>query len=118
MSNMTPFEIRLELLKMARDMLNDDYYGKREQISNQWSVDCDTAKLKGEDPPKHPGYPPFPSESEVITKAATLCKHSCFWIGILMGDSVFKFSLRKFGIARLIHLSTILTTKRVFIAED
>ena len=27
MSNMTPFEIRLELLKMARDMLNDDYYG-------------------------------------------------------------------------------------------
>jgi hypothetical protein len=57
---------------MARDMLNDDYYGKREQIANQWTVDCDTAKLKGEDPPKHPGYPSFPSESEVITKAATL----------------------------------------------
>jgi len=48
---MTPFEIRLELLKMARDMLNDDYYGKREQISNQWQVEIDTAKLKGEDPP-------------------------------------------------------------------
>lgn len=72
MSNMTPFEIRLELLKMARDMLNDDYYGKREQISNQWQVEIDTAKLKGEDPPKHPGFPPFPSESEVINKAKTL----------------------------------------------
>ncbi len=42
MSNMTPFEIRLELLKMARDMLNDDYYGKREQISNQWQVEIDS----------------------------------------------------------------------------
>ncbi len=53
-------------------MLNDDYYGKREQISNQWQVEIDTAKIKGEDPPKHPGFPPFPSESEVIAKAATL----------------------------------------------
>ncbi len=36
MSNLTPFEIRLELLKMAIDMLTDDYYGKREIISNTW----------------------------------------------------------------------------------
>ena len=72
MSNMTPFEIRLELLKMARDMLNDDYYGKREQISMQWQVEIESAKLKGEDPPKHPGYPLFPSEQEIIAKAATL----------------------------------------------
>jgi hypothetical protein len=69
---MTPFEIRLELLKMARDMLNDDYFGKREQISNQWAVDCEQAKIKGEEPPKHPGFPQFPSESEVIAKAKTL----------------------------------------------
>lgn len=72
MSNMTPFEIRLELLKMARDMLNDDYYAKREQISNQWQVDIDQAKIKGEEPPKHPGFPFFPSENEVINKAKTL----------------------------------------------
>ena len=72
MSNMTPFEIRLELLKMARDMLNDDYYGKREQISNQWQVEIESAKLKGEDPPKHPGFPSFPSEQEIIAKAQML----------------------------------------------
>jgi hypothetical protein len=72
MSNMTPFEIRLELLKMARDMLGDDYYGKREVIANQYAADCDAAKLKGEEPPKHPGYPSFPSEQEVITKAQAL----------------------------------------------
>ena len=53
-------------------MLNDDYFGKREQISNQWAVDCEQAKIKGEEPPKHPGFPQFPSESEVIAKAKTL----------------------------------------------
>jgi hypothetical protein len=72
MSNMTPFEIRLELLKMASGMLSDEYFGKREQISNQWAVDCETAKVKGEEPPKHPGFPPYPSESEIIAKAKTL----------------------------------------------
>jgi hypothetical protein len=72
MSNMTAFEIRLELLKMSRDMLGDDYFGKREQISNQWSTDCETAKINGQEPPKHPGYPPFPSEQEIINKAKTL----------------------------------------------
>lgn len=72
MSNLTPFEIRLELLKMAREMLGDDYYGKREIIANQYAVNCDAAKLKGEEPPNHPGYPSFPSEQEVITKAQAL----------------------------------------------
>lgn len=72
MSNMTPFEIRLELLKMAKDMLSDDYFGKREAISNQWSTDCETAKLNGQEPPKHPGYPSFPSEQEIINKAKSL----------------------------------------------
>jgi len=38
MSNMTPFEIRLELLKMAKDMLSEDYHGKREVISNDWHM--------------------------------------------------------------------------------
>jgi hypothetical protein len=72
MSNMTPFEIRLDLLKMAQGMLSDDYYGKREQISNDWSMQCETAKIKGETPPSHPGFPSFPSELEVISKAQSL----------------------------------------------
>jgi hypothetical protein len=72
MSNMTPFEIRLELLKMAQSMLESDYYGRREIIANQYAAECDAAKLRGEEPPKHPGYPSFPSEQEIITKAQTL----------------------------------------------
>lgn len=70
--SMTPFEIRLELLKMARDMLTDDYYGKREIISNNWQTQIETARLKGETPPAHPGFPEFPNESEIIRKATEL----------------------------------------------
>ena len=70
--SMTPFEIRLELLKMAKDMLTDDYYGKREVISNGWQTQIETARLKGETPPAHPGFPDFPNEAEIIKKATEL----------------------------------------------
>ncbi len=72
MSNMTPFEIRLELLKMAKDMLSDEYYGKREQISNDWTTKVDSAKINGGTIPDHPGFPAYPSEAEIIAKAQVL----------------------------------------------
>lgn len=72
MSNMTPFEIRLELLKMAKDMLYDDYNAQRDKIQQDWNVKCDTAKTKGETPPEHPALPTIPSETDIITKAQTL----------------------------------------------
>lgn len=70
--SMTPYEIRLELLKMAKDMLTDDYNGRREIISNSWQTQIESARLKGETPPEHPGYPLFPSENEIIKKAEAL----------------------------------------------
>ena len=69
---MTPFEIRLELLKMARDMLYDSYNAERDRITQDWNIKCDTAKSKGETPPEHPALPSIPSESDIITKAHTL----------------------------------------------
>ena len=72
MSNMTPFEIRLELLKMARDMLTDEFYTKKEQITNDWSTKVEVAKLNGGAIPDHPAMPAFPTEAEIITKATTL----------------------------------------------
>jgi hypothetical protein len=70
--SMTPYEIRLELLKMAKDMLTDDYFGQREIISNSWQTQIESARLKGETPPSHPGFPLFPSETEIIKKAEVL----------------------------------------------
>ena len=72
MSNMTPFEIRLELLKMAKEMLEQDYYGNREKVSNEYAAKVDAAKLHGQPIPEHPGFPVFPSETEVIKKATEL----------------------------------------------
>jgi hypothetical protein len=72
MSNLTPFEIRLELLKMAKDMLNDDYYGKREVISNSWHAQLEVAKINGGVLPEHPGFPAYPSEADIIAKAQVL----------------------------------------------
>jgi len=72
MSNMTPFEIRLELLKMAKEMLSEEYYGKREVVSNDWSTKVEVAKHAGQTAPDHPGFPAYPSEAEIIAKAATL----------------------------------------------
>ena len=53
-------------------MLTDDYYGKREIISNSWQTEIESARLKGETPPSHPGFPEFPNESEIIKKAEAL----------------------------------------------
>jgi proteasome lid subunit RPN8/RPN11 len=72
MSNMTPFEIRLELLKMAKEMLTEEYYGKREVVSNDWQVKVDSAKVNGGAVPEHPGFPAYPSETDIILKAQTL----------------------------------------------
>jgi hypothetical protein len=72
MSNMTPFEIRLELLKMAKDMLYDSYNAERDKITQDWNIKCDTARNKGETPPEHPALPSIPSETDIISKAATL----------------------------------------------
>tara|TARA_B110000977_G_scaffold200328_1_gene290398 strand:+ start:5941 stop:6207 length:267 start_codon:yes stop_codon:yes gene_type:complete len=72
MSNLTPFEIRLELLKMAKDMLTEDYYGKREIISNTWQTQVENARVNGGEMPAHPGYPTYPNESEIVAKASSL----------------------------------------------
>lgn len=74
MSNtmMNAYHIRLELLKMAKEMLTEDYYGKREIVNNSWQIDLESARLKGSDLPKHPGFPAYPSEADIITKAQTL----------------------------------------------
>ena len=72
MSNMTPFELRLELLKLAKDMLEQDYFAKREVSHNNWQVSTENARLAGTSVPNQPELPPYPSEHEVILKAQSL----------------------------------------------
>jgi hypothetical protein len=72
MSNLTPFEIRLELLRMAKELLMENYHSEKERLSNDWNVKVDVAKLNGQPVPEHPAFPTYPSEAEIINKAQTL----------------------------------------------
>jgi len=70
--SMTPFEIRLELLKLAKDMLEQEYHGKREVYHNNWQVASENARVQGTTLPNQPDFPSFPSEEDIIKKATVL----------------------------------------------
>ena len=72
MSNLTPFEIRLELLKMAKELLLEDYNSSKERLTNEWQVKVESAKLNGQAIPDHPAFPTYPSETDIINKAQAL----------------------------------------------
>ncbi len=72
MSNLTPFEIRLELLKMAKELLLEDYNSSKERLINEWHVKVESAKLNGQSIPDHPAFPTYPSETDIIAKAQAL----------------------------------------------
>ena len=72
MSNMTPFEIRLELLKMAKELLLEEYHSNKDRLTNEWHVKVESAKLNGHPIPEHPAFPNYPSESDIIAKAQAL----------------------------------------------
>jgi len=73
------YEIRLELLKMAKDMLEQDWHAERAMAQTKWEQEVDLAKIKAhakdsliESIPVAPSFKPFPTEEEVIKKAKLL----------------------------------------------
>lgn len=72
MENLDDAKYKLELLRMARELLNEEYINKRAEDHNKWVADADVAwKTQGIKLP----YPPFasyPKESEIVAKALTL----------------------------------------------
>jgi hypothetical protein len=57
---------------MAKDMLTDDYHGKRDALQQQWHTQVDAAKIAGTQSPEFPALPPFPNEDEIVKKAEAL----------------------------------------------
>ena len=53
-------------------MLEQEYHGKREKLQNEWNVQVENARHAGTATPVFPELPTFPSEAEVIAKAANL----------------------------------------------
>jgi hypothetical protein len=63
------YEIRLELLKMAKEMLEQDWHAQREAVMTDYHTKAsrdDTAV------PSIPTFKSFPTEEEIIKKAKVL----------------------------------------------
>ena len=74
-TNKSPYEIRLEVLKMAQDVEMQHYYANRERIQNNWSMAVETARINGEIPPECPEFPEFPTEQKIVEKAQFLSEY-------------------------------------------
>lgn len=70
--NKNPYEIRLSVLDMARSLLMEEYYAKREFITSNWQEEVTTRRTKGMDVKPCPDYPHFPTNQEILDKAKEL----------------------------------------------
>ena len=67
----TPYEIRLELLKLAKDSLWEPIYQKRHALSDEYHSKLTDAN-RGTLP--FPTMPDFPSTTDIVSKAEELKK--------------------------------------------
>mgnify|MGYP003343688891 CR=1 len=72
----TPYEIRLELLKLANEILCTPIYQTREAKLQEWHASRETYahETAPRDPKQFPTLPDFPSTTDVISKAEELKK--------------------------------------------
>ena len=68
----TPFEIRLEILDMAKGIVMEDYYAKQNWIREKWEFESSTARDTGGALPIRPENPEFPSSEQILEKAKEL----------------------------------------------
>lgn len=73
------YMVRLELLKMAKEMLEQDWHAHRDMIRAQWEQEVNLVQIRAnaadalvESIPTSPTLRPFPTEAEIISKARTL----------------------------------------------
>ena len=70
--SMTPYEIRLELLKMAQGLVSDEYSYARSAALEQWQTQVSAAQVAGIESPAMPPLPAFPTENDIVKKAEQL----------------------------------------------
>jgi len=73
------YEIRLELLKMAKEMMEQDWHAHRDMIRAQWEQEVNLVQIRAhavdqpvESVPAQPTFRPFPTEEQIIKKAKVL----------------------------------------------
>jgi len=73
------YQIRLEVLKMAKEMAEQDYYSQRDVLSNHHQQSIDFARSKADrlgydsvEFPKEPDLPSYPTPDLIKGKASEL----------------------------------------------
>lgn len=63
---------RMEVLRMARQLLNEEYINRRAEDHNRWLAESDVAwRTKGIKLP-YPPFAPYPTEAQILAKARDL----------------------------------------------
>jgi len=70
----TPYEVRLELLKLANEILTQPVYQQRDAMLQEWhaSRECYPHETEPRNLQPFPRLPDFPTTAEVVSKAAEL----------------------------------------------
>ena len=73
------YTIRLELLKMAKEMMEQDWHANRDMLRAQWEQEVNLVQIRAhavdqpvESVPAQPTFRPFPTEEQIIKKAKVL----------------------------------------------
>lgn len=64
--------INLEILRMAKELVTNEYMDRRAQLHNQWLKDSEEQYLLFGKQPSYPDIPPYPTEQDVVTRAQSL----------------------------------------------
>ena len=75
MSNKSPYEIRLEVLAMAKDIAAEHYFANREKLITTWDRDAENARATGSPIPAMPEIPEYPTEEVIVQKAQFLSEY-------------------------------------------
>ena len=74
MSEMQDAKHKMEILKMARELLNEEYINKRAQDHNRWVAESDVVWRTRRVKLPYPPFAAYPTEQEIVNKAAALYK--------------------------------------------
>ena len=62
----------LEILKMAREIVHNEYVDTKAQLHNKWIADADLLWKTTRTRLAYPAFPPFPTEDVVVARAKVL----------------------------------------------
>jgi len=72
MEDIDKIKQRFELLKISRELLNEDYINKRAMAHNKWVTENDEMWRKHRRQAPYPEFVPYPTDEEIVKAARNL----------------------------------------------